>query len=136
MPAFVPQFKHDIFVSYAHLDNRPQILGKDDSGWVSTLKAYLQNFLDSKLGKPADIWMDVKGLSGNEPLTPELRETVSRSATLLVVLSNSYLESDWCGQERDRFVALAAVPGLAGAAQGWRRCARLLGARSRFLRSR
>ena len=33
--AFVPNYKHDIFVSYAHVDDEP--FPGADKGWVTTL---------------------------------------------------------------------------------------------------
>jgi len=38
--AFVPPFEHDVFVSYAHVDDDPAP-GADD-GWVSTLVGGLE----------------------------------------------------------------------------------------------
>ena len=64
MSTFVPGFTHDIFVSYAHVDNRK--FGRD-AGWVETLVENLRDGLPQKLkrGQP-DIWRDLR-LSSNEP---------------------------------------------------------------------
>lgn len=59
----------------------------------------------------AEVWMDYK-LRGNEPFDEQLREKVLRSATLLVVLSEAYLESAWCQRELEIFASV--VGGAAG----------------------
>jgi hypothetical protein len=53
------------------------------------------------------IWID-RQLRGNEPVPPELQHTVCSSAALLVILSEGYLQSDWCRRERELFLGAAA----------------------------
>lgn len=101
MPAFVPKFKHDIFVSYVHVDNRKF---DGETGWVETLVDDLREALPQKLkrGKP-DIWRDQR-LSQSKPFPDALHEAVTQSATLLIILSESYLTSDWCSKELQFFL--------------------------------
>jgi hypothetical protein len=108
MPAFVPGFKHDVFVSYSHVDNRK--FGRE-VGRVETLVENLREALPQKLkrGKP-DIWRDPR-LRSNEPFAEEIREAVTQAAALLVILSESYLTSDWCGQELALFLEAAKQTG-------------------------
>ena len=108
MPAFVPGFKHDIFVSYAHVDNGK--FGRE-TGWVEALVENLRDGLPQKLkrGQP-DIWRDPR-LSGNEPFSEVIREAVTQAATLLVILSESYLTSDWCLKELALFLEEAKQTG-------------------------
>lgn len=40
--AVVPECKHDMFVSYAHIDDTPIV---EESGWVSTIVDQLQQLL-------------------------------------------------------------------------------------------
>jgi hypothetical protein len=103
--AFVPGYRHDVFVSYAHVDDIP--LGGAEKGWVTTLIGNLETFLRRKLGDGAQetsIWMDYE-LSGNQPFPGNIEEALRGSATLLVILSPGYLASPWCGRERDTFSA-------------------------------
>src|SRR4030095_4557537 len=88
MTAFVPGFAHDVFVSYVHVDNRKF---DRDVGWVETFVENLREALPPKLqrGQP-DIWRDLR-LSSSEPLSDGIRVAVSQAATLLVILSESYL---------------------------------------------
>ncbi|MDQ3584098.1 MAG: toll/interleukin-1 receptor domain-containing protein [Pseudomonadota bacterium] len=99
--AFVPSYDHDVFVSYAHIDNQ------GETAWVSTLLRHLDTDLRQRLGtKDLRIWID-KDLSGNRPLSPEIMRSIQRSATLLVVMSSGYLTSEWCAKERNAFLGFA-----------------------------
>ncbi|HXP02517.1 MAG TPA: hypothetical protein VN808_00240, partial [Stellaceae bacterium] len=49
---YVPGFKYDVFVSYAHVDDRP-LVGAE-LGWVSTLQRNLFMLLDRRLGRRED----------------------------------------------------------------------------------
>src|ERR1039458_2506488 len=100
--AFVPGYKHDIFVSYAQIDDTPIVEGR---GWVSTFVERLQRFLAMRLGR-ADaysIWMD-RRLSGSEPFSDALLQNIIESAALVIILSPGYLHSEWCRKERNAFL--------------------------------
>lgn len=101
--AFVPGYKHDIFVSYAHVDDNP-IVGTD-KGWVTYLVENLQFLLSASLGHTDaySLWMD-RYLLGNEPFTETIQSNVRQSATLLIVLSPGYLQSEWCRREENAFL--------------------------------
>lgn len=101
--AFVPGFKHDVFVSYAHVDDQPSPGVQD--GWVTTFVQGLRVVLGRKLGRPDSfsLWIDHR-LSRHTEITPELLEVVQGSASLLVVLSRGFVVSDWCRKERNAFL--------------------------------
>lgn len=102
--AFVPGCRHDIFVSYASVDDVP--LAGAEMGWVTTLVKNLETRLAQKLGRRyAPPWMDHQ-LAGNEPLTTAILSALRETATLLVIVSRGYLESDWCRREREAFLQL------------------------------
>ena len=95
MPSYVPNYKNDIFISYAHVDNE-QFPGAD-AGWVTTLVGALKKSLAQKLGR-ADgysLWMDYQ-LRGNEPVNSDIYAQLKESATLVFILSTGYLASKWC----------------------------------------
>jgi hypothetical protein len=99
--AYVSGYQHDVFVSYAHIDNEPVGAAR---GWVTTFVDYLKNVLDKGLGtREADVWMDYR-LSGNEPFSADIEAALRNSATLLVIASPSYFQSDWCARERSGFL--------------------------------
>jgi len=95
-------YKHDIFVSYAHVDNaiKPGIR----QGWITSLALSISETLKETSGRSnVKVWMDYQ-LSGNEPLTEQLLDNVRRSATLLVIQSPGYVNSSWCSRERNAFL--------------------------------
>ncbi len=100
--AFVPGYEHDIFVSYAHVDNEPY--PGVEEGWVSTLVNGVKIVLAQKLGRSEgySLWKDYL-LSSHTPLTPEIIQTVKSSATMTLVLSPGYLASPWCLKELEAF---------------------------------
>src|SRR5215475_16018674 len=96
MATFVPSFEHDVFVSYVHVDNRKY---GQEIGWVETLVKNISEALPQKLGRDQpDIWRDAR-LSSSEPFPDAVRKAATHSATLLVILSESYLTSEWCRRE-------------------------------------
>lgn len=107
--AFVPGFDHDIFISYAHVNDRPYLetmVGRERStGWVSTLFRLLKNALAETIGRDDafTIWFDNVSLRGNHRLTDEIAEKLEHSANLLAVLSPGYAASQWCKDEARLF---------------------------------
>jgi hypothetical protein len=96
MPAFVPQCQYDVFISYA------QVAEKE---WVWGFCEKLQEHLDRELhqDKAASIFWDRNELAGDSPLTAEITQALSNTATLLIVLSKAYLDRPWCRRERESF---------------------------------
>lgn len=106
--AYLTSFKHDVFVSYARLDNEPAIeAGGRLWGWVDLLVDKLARELKQRLGtRSVDFWMDHHQIDGNRPLTPEIMTAIQQSGTLLVVMSPGYVNSEWCQRERHAFLTL------------------------------
>ena len=98
--AYVTEFEHDVFVSYAHADNQVAIGGETGYGWVTTLR---HNLIHATGALRKDVYIDHQ-LKPGAPFDADLRSKVERSALLLIVLSQSYIESDWCGKELEHFV--------------------------------
>jgi hypothetical protein len=104
-------FDHDIFISYARVDNQP------DGGkcWVSLFQDELVKRLDRHLGQigAAKIWWD-SDLDGSQVFNQTIRDTINRSALFLALTSEGYLQSDYCQKELDWFCekAKAEPPGL------------------------
>ncbi|MCK5523786.1 MAG: trypsin-like peptidase domain-containing protein [Thiomargarita sp.] len=92
---YIPDYKYDIFVSYAYCDNEP--LYQSNKGWVTTLINTLKIKLRQKLGEEGEfsLWVDY------EQGKPEIRleEHLGKAATLIVILSTGYMESRRCQQE-------------------------------------
>jgi len=94
---------HDIFVSYAHVDN--ELLPGETDGWVTQLIATLEVYLRQKLGRREKytLWRD-PDLPGNVSVTPEILDTVRASEIIVLVLSPGYVSSTWCLDELATFV--------------------------------
>jgi len=99
----MPSKLHDIFVSYAWVDN--QVVPGAKNGWVTTFMDGLKANLAKKLGRTDmyDVWMDLE-LRGNEPITDGVFEALNKSSCILIFLSPAYLESEWCCKELSAFV--------------------------------
>jgi hypothetical protein len=99
----VPGFRHDIFVSYAHLDDAASAMA--DRGFVSQLVADIKDEVSRKIGGAAlEIWWDRSALAGNMSVTPEITTAASQAAAIVIVLSRAYLRSEWCRRERSTFL--------------------------------
>ncbi|MBS0166686.1 MAG: toll/interleukin-1 receptor domain-containing protein [Nitrospira sp.] len=95
---------YDVFVSYAHADNEKPLGSVAQYGWVTTLAHNLNTgpnhrrknlFIDHRL-KPGDVFSE------------DLFKTVGHSTLLLLLLSQNYIKSDWCGKELDHFIRTRA----------------------------
>lgn len=91
--AFVPHCEHDIFISYAHVDDEPALGAAE--GWVTTLVKGLRTLLAQKLGRSDaySLWMDHQ-LPRNVQITPQIMDILQKTATLVVILSPGYVASD------------------------------------------
>ena len=101
-------FEHDLFISYAHIDNQP--LTAEQQGWVTRFHATLAAQLSMRLGSVARIWRDDK-LRGNDVFADEIVQQFGRTALLVSVLSPRYMASDWCKRELSAFCAEAGRSG-------------------------
>lgn len=97
-----------LFISYAHLDNRP--LTPEQEGWVCRFHAVLRTVLAMRLGYEPRIWRDDK-LSGNDVFSDEILEQLRRSALFISIVTPRYLESEWCPREVREFCSAAAQAG-------------------------
>lgn len=84
---YVPGFAHDLFVSYAHGDDRL---------WVTRLVDRLEPALKQRLGLRTDIWVDDEALRRSRDVSREIPEAVEASAVFLLLASPSYIRSQYC----------------------------------------
>lgn len=97
------RFGKHVFISYAHGDNL-EIAGQ---GWVSRFHELLEGFLTSNLKRTkAVIWRD-KRLADNDVFDPVIMQQLPDSAVLVAVLSDNYVESEWCRREAEAFCQAA-----------------------------
>jgi hypothetical protein len=103
--AVAPGFQHDVFISYAHIDNRPDREG--ERGWVESFERALDLRLLKRFGREANVWRDPE-LARSQRFDPVIEAAVRDSAIMVSLISTSYLASDYCKQELEWFAAKAA----------------------------
>jgi len=91
---------HDVFVSYAHADNGVALGASVPLGWVTMLAENL-NVGPGVLRK--DIFIDHR-LQPGDAFAGDLVAKVEGSAVLVLLLSQNYVDSKWCGRELEHFV--------------------------------
>jgi hypothetical protein len=104
-------FKYDIFISYAHLDDRSPF--GDEKGWIDLLHERLSVLVSQALGYDVRIWRDGHNLQGNDQLQGAIGEGVTRALLLIPIISPRYVQSDWCNREMATFHAAEPPPQVA-----------------------
>jgi hypothetical protein len=117
---FLQNYTHDVFVSYAHgpeaqsryHGERHNLLTDWTHCFVDDLTAQIDISL-SQVGfdgqeRPSVAFFMDNDLKGSGSLTGNIKAAVQESALLLVVMSPLYLQSKWCTDEIDWFLAAGA----------------------------
>jgi len=100
---YVPQFKHDIFISYRHTSNASQ------DKWVDVFCKNLLESLTDLVGN-ITIWRDDPALRAGDQWRPEIAAALDTAAIFLAIVSRTYFDSDVCRYELDRFLARIKEP--------------------------
>jgi hypothetical protein len=85
--AYVPGYQHDLFISYAH---------GDDRDWINRLVDRLEPVLSQRLGIKPSIWIDDSKLRQSRDFSKEIPESVKQSAVFLLLPSPTYIRSRYC----------------------------------------
>jgi hypothetical protein len=91
--AYVPGFQYDVFVSYAH---------GDDRDWINRFLDRLRPAIKQHLGSEVGIWIDDDSLRKTRDFRKEIPESVKSSAAFLLLASPSYIRSEYCVLEECR----------------------------------
>ncbi|MBE7170256.1 MAG: TIR domain-containing protein [Williamsia sp.] len=102
------KFDKDVFISYAHLDDKP--LDEGTRGWITDFHKLLQTRLEQTIGHELNIWRDER-LSGNEVFAPEIAAQFPKMKIMVSIITPRYVNSDWCKRELDEFYKAAARNG-------------------------
>ena len=97
---YLMNFDHDVFISYAHLDNQPAFEGQN--GWITDFHHALSVRVSQIVGRELDVWRDPK-LSGNDVFPKAIKDQLPHTAVLVSVLSPRYVKSTWCTDEFSLF---------------------------------
>ncbi|HYW73380.1 MAG TPA: TIR domain-containing protein [Pyrinomonadaceae bacterium] len=100
-------FTDDIFISYAHIDDRPV---DDVKGWVTTLHERLNDRLAQLVGTELQIWWDQRE-QANQYLIGMIGERISNTRLLVSIVTPRYLNSNWCRAEVAEFARRADQTG-------------------------
>ncbi len=98
------KFEKDVFISYAHLDDKP--LDEGAKGWITDFHKLLQTRLEQTIGHELNIWRDEK-LTGNEIFGPEIAAQFPKLKVMVSIITPRYVRSDWCTRELDEFYKAA-----------------------------
>jgi hypothetical protein len=102
------EFRRDIFISYAHIDN--VALKEGEIGWVTDFHRALEIRLAQLLGARPRIWRDQK-LKGNDSFSDEILQQFPNTAAMVSIFSPVYIKSVWCTKEVRGFYE-TAVKGI------------------------
>jgi SAM-dependent methyltransferase len=99
--AYLSGYQHDIFLSYAHVDND---LWKGLGRWVDEFHSALDTALAQQFGRKdrVDMWWDQR-LPGNAPIQNAILKRCESTALLICITSPGYTQSEWCQREYDTF---------------------------------
>ncbi len=103
MSGYIPGFEHDIFISYAWVDDA---VHGSERGWVSELVEHLRTEVAASLCnrcEPLSVFSD-RGIDSDRPVRPELEKAVRGSAIFVPVVSKQWLTSPWCRRELEWFL--------------------------------
>jgi hypothetical protein len=101
--AYLLQFKNDLFVSYRRVSNQAQ------DQWVDGFCKALSVSLKELVGD-VTIWRDDDQLRTGERWRTEIAEALDGAAIFLAIISRTYLDSDECRRELDRFLGCLKDP--------------------------
>lgn len=104
--AFLRQFTHDVFVSYAHVDNLPDRPG--ERGWVEDFADQLRVRLLKRAGEPVEVWRDPE-LRRVERFDEAIQKAVREAGVMIALISNRYLRSEYCADELAWFCEKASA---------------------------
>jgi hypothetical protein len=85
--AYVPGYQYDIFVSYAHGDDRT---------WIRNFAELLTFSLKEQLGVEPKVWIDKGTLESATDFRKEIPQSVLKSALFLLLPSTLYVQSRYC----------------------------------------
>jgi hypothetical protein len=94
--AYLKSFDHDVFISYAHVDNLPNREG--EKGWVERFAQQLSIRLLKRFGEPVDVWHDPQ-LRRSQLFDTVIEKAVQGAGVMVSLISNRYLRSDYCQKE-------------------------------------
>lgn len=101
---YLPDYQNDVFVSYAHLDDKPLTAGQ--KGWIAHFHQALEIRLEQLLGADTKIWRADR--ARDQKFSGAARVTAFPNAAIMVlIVSPQYVKSEKCVQEVKEFYQAA-----------------------------
>ncbi len=100
---YLPQFKHDLFISYRRVSNDAP------DRWVDSFCEDMRGQLRERVGEVA-IWRDTNELQAGQAWRPEISDAVDSAAIFMALMARTYFDSDECRKELDRFLGRLKAP--------------------------
>ena len=93
--SYLPDFKYDVFLSYAHIDNKTT--NENEDGWITKFYKQFKLLLDRYLEgtNTAEIWCDHE-LRKNYAFDDRIQSVIKSSAIFLAFTSNGFYRSEYC----------------------------------------
>jgi hypothetical protein len=101
---YLPQFKHDLFLSYRRVANDLP------DHWIDKFRDGLERKLRELVGE-IEIYRDEDRIHGGEGYREKIAAALDGAAIFLAIISRTYLDSDECVAELDRFLGRLKKPG-------------------------
>jgi hypothetical protein len=101
---YLPQFKHDLFLSYRRVANELP------DHWIDKFRDGLERKLRELVGD-IEIYRDEDRIHGGEGYRDKIEAALDGAAIFLAIISRTYLDSDECVSELDRFLGRLKKPG-------------------------
>jgi len=102
---YLKDFRWDVFLSYAHVDN--DRAATQSRGWVTRFYDELHDALQKRSEREVTVFWDTD-LRANQRFTPAIRAATESSALLVVLTSPRYLSSSYSKDEVEWFCQQAA----------------------------
>lgn len=101
---FVAGYNHDLFISYAHVNDLPPRRGVQQ-GWVEMLVYDIKFELAQKIGRLEgfSVCFDKESMRGHDILSDTIAAQVKASALFVAIRSPAYHASLWCRDEAKLF---------------------------------
>ncbi|MEP6846266.1 MAG: hypothetical protein ABI861_09695, partial [Panacibacter sp.] len=118
---YLSNFKYDVFLSYAHADNKT--IDETEDGWITKFYKQFKLQLDRYLEgvNTAEIWSDHE-LRKNYAFDDKIQDVIKNSAIFLAFTSNSFYRSEYCCEkELKLFYGCASGSGLGLKVNDYRR---------------
>jgi hypothetical protein len=108
--SYLSDFDEDVFISYAHNDDDGPY-STEPRRWVAQLHSDLEQRVKVHLGAKPSLWRDCE-IRNNEDFEKKILNRLVHTATLLSIISPSFVRREWCIRELEAFAANAESFGI------------------------